>query len=117
MTDLLAVVEASGFAVALRSSVWLYPLVNTAHIIGIALLFGAIVPLDLRLLGAWKAVPVGTLARVLRPVAATGLAVAAAAGALLFITRASEYVASGFFQVKLLLIALAAANALALNLL
>ena len=43
------------------------------HIVGIALLFGGIVPLDLRLLGFWRSVPVETLARILVPIAITGL--------------------------------------------
>ena len=40
---------------ALRASRWVYPLVNTAHITGLAVLFGAILPLDLRLLGLCRA--------------------------------------------------------------
>ena len=35
--------QASALSQALRGSVWLYPLVNTGHVLGIALLFGAIV--------------------------------------------------------------------------
>jgi hypothetical protein len=96
----------------LRGSTWLYPLVNAGHIVGIALLFGAIVPLDLRLMGAWGGVPLGVLSRVLVPVAATGLGLAAIAGSLLFIAAASEYVASPFFQAKMLFIAVGLANVL-----
>ena len=43
-----AALEATALSQALRASIWLYPLVNTGHVVGIALLFGAIVPLDLR---------------------------------------------------------------------
>jgi hypothetical protein len=110
---LLAGLEATPLAVALRGSVWLYPLVNTAHLLGIALLFGAIAALDLRLIGAWRGVPAATLARVLAPVATAGLALAAAAGALLFIAKATDYAASGLFQAKLVVIGLAVANAAA----
>ena len=56
---------------ALRSARWTYAAVNAGHITGIALLFGAIVPLDLRLMGCFRQVPIRTLARVLVPVAAS----------------------------------------------
>ena len=54
---LLAGLEATAVAQTLRTSRWLYAATNTAHIFGIALLVGAIVPLDLRLLGWWPDVP------------------------------------------------------------
>jgi hypothetical protein len=96
---------------ALRTSRWVYPLVNTAHIAGLALLVGAIAPLDLRLLGAWRSVPLHLLARVLQPVAAAGLALAVAAGLALFAVSATKYAATPVFLVKLVLIAAALANA------
>src|SRR3546814_3819020 len=54
LADALAALQNLEPVAALRASRWVYPLVNTAHIAGIALLFGAIAPLDLRLLGAWR---------------------------------------------------------------
>ena len=38
-------VQATGLSQTLRASLWLYPMVNTGHVVGIALLFGAMVPL------------------------------------------------------------------------
>ncbi len=111
MIEALAGLEKLPFAVALRNSVWLYPLVNTAHIAGIALLFGAIVPYDLRLLGLWRGIDRADLARTLVPVAAAGLAVAAGAGALLFAARAGDYLNSPFFLAKMAVLALALAVA------
>jgi hypothetical protein len=100
----------------LRFSRWGYAAVNTAHVFGIALLVGAILPLDLRLLGVWRSVALEPLARVLIPVAATGLLLAMATGAFLFITRAPEYAALDLFLVKLALIATGAVHALSLHL-
>ncbi len=111
----LASLEGSALAATLRGSTWLYPLVNAGHILGIALLFGAVAPLDLRLMGAWRGIPLGALSRVLIPVAATGLGLAAVAGSLLFITNATEYAASAFFQAKMVVLALGVANALAFH--
>ena len=78
---LLAGLEATAVAQTLRGARWLYAADNTAHLFGIALLVGAILPLDLRLLGCWPGVPRAQLARVLVPVAAIGLAIAVLAGA------------------------------------
>jgi hypothetical protein len=113
LAEALAAIQGSALAVSLRGSTWLYPLVNTGHIVGIALLFGAIAPLDLRLMGAWRAIPLEALSRILVPMAGTGLLLAVLAGSLLFITKASEYAASTFFQAKMALLALGLANILA----
>jgi hypothetical protein len=69
----MAELEATVLAAALRGSVWAYPLVNAGHILGVALLIGSIVPLDLRLLGLWQAVPLASLWRVLTRITATAL--------------------------------------------
>lgn len=111
----LVSLEATALARALRASVWVYPLVNAGHILGVAVLVGAIVPLDLRLLGAWRAMPLEPLWQVLTRCAAVGLMLAVGFGALLFITRATEYAASGLFVSKMAIVALATANALALR--
>ena len=111
----LAALEGSALASALRNSVWVYPLVNAGHILGVALLVGAIFPLDLRLLGIWRSVALGPLWRMLSRTAAFGLALAILFGSLLFITRATEYAASPLFITKMLVIAAGITNALALN--
>lgn len=107
--------EATALAAALRDSTWSYPLINAAHIFGVALLVGSVVPLDLRLLGAWRSVPLASLWTVLTRTAGIGMALAIMFGALLFITRATEYVASNLFLAKMLVVFLGTANALALR--
>jgi len=113
---LLAAIQGSDLALALRFSRWSYAAVNTAHVLGIALLVGAVIPLDLRLLGLWSSVERDALVRVLVPVAATGLLLAVTAGLLLFSVRAVDYAALPILWVKLVLIALGIASALALHL-
>lgn len=115
MDALLAALEASAVAESLRGARWGYAAVNALHIFGIALLIGAILPLDLRLLGAWPGVPRRLLVRVLVPVAATGLSIAVIAGLLLFSVRASEYAGVGFLQAKLVLVAGGTLSALSLH--
>jgi hypothetical protein len=108
--------QASELSHTLRSSLWLYPLVNTGHVIGIALLFGAIAPLDLRLMGWCRSVPLDHLARTAIPVAVAGLLLAVSTGSLLFATRPLDYVAEPLFGLKMALLCAALLNALALRL-
>jgi plasmid stability protein len=100
---------------ALRSARWTYAAVNATHILGIALLVGAIVPLDLRLVGCFRQISIRTLARVLVPVAVFGLLLAIAAGSLLFSIRAVQYAGTTLFQIKMALVACGIANALLLR--
>ena len=108
----LAGLEGSWFAQALRTSRWGYPALNIAHLLGIALLFGSIVPLDLRALGLWGGVDLDTLAGVLVPAAVVGLVLAVTTGFGLFSVRASEYGSMPLFWGKLSLLGLGAANAI-----
>lgn len=110
---MLGALEQAAPIVALRESTFAFPLVNALHIIGIALLFGAIVSLDLRLLGWGRgAGSADSLATLLVPVAIAGLLIAIPAGLLMFATDARAYAASPLFQAKMVLVALAIGNAL-----
>ena len=113
---MLDAVAAWPVAAALRGSAIAYPLVNAAHIGAVGLLLGAIVTLDLRLLGAFRAHPVAHLAPPLLRVATLGFLAAAATGLLLFTTRPVAYAENPAFLAKLALIGLALVNALALRL-
>ena len=117
LMEILAGLEGSTLAAGLRGSKWVYPLVNAGHIAGIALLFGSIAGFDLRLMGLWPRVPQEALAKVLVPVAGTGLCLAAGFGSLLFIVKATEYAASSLFQAKMFMLAIGLANLLAYRLL
>jgi hypothetical protein len=98
----------------LRRSRWTYPAVNTAHILGVALLVGAIVPMDLRLIGVWRGdIALRGAVALLRPVAAAGAGLAVVTGALLFIVQATDYVGHTLFFVKIGLVMLGFTHALA----
>lgn len=115
MDAVAAAVEGLALAEWLRFSRWGYAAVNAAHILGVALLVGAIVPLDLRLLGLWRSVELRPLYRVLSRVAAAGLLLAIVSGTLLFSVRAAEYAAGDLFRAKVALVALGGLHALALH--
>jgi len=78
-------------------------------------LFGAVVVLDLRLLGAWRNVALDAIARPTVPVAGTGFAVAMTSGICLIATKATEYVGNPFIYVKFPAIALGVLNVVAVN--
>ncbi|KAA9009498.1 hypothetical protein F3S47_06915 [Histidinibacterium aquaticum] len=95
--------EATAVAQHLKVSRWTYPLVNAGHILGLALLVGAVLPMDLRLLR-------GRDGTDLRRYAAAGLAMAVVFGFLLFATQAGDYLGNRAFLVKMALLALALVN-------
>jgi len=113
--DLLTALHDWAPIAFLRGGRWSYAAVNAAHILGFALLIGAIVPLDLRLLGWRRDVSLASMARVLLPVATTGLVIAIAAGFLLFAVRAPDYAAKPLFWVKMALVICAIVNAALLH--
>jgi hypothetical protein len=98
---LLAWLEGSPLGHAIRSSgVWTYALLNLAHVLGISSLFGAVLALDLRLLGLWRRVPVGALARPVVPIAGAGFLLAVLSGACMLATNGTEYAGNPFLVLK-----------------
>jgi hypothetical protein len=105
MYELMAWLEASALGVSLRGlGVWTYGLLNLAHILGIATLFGTVLVLDLRLLGAWRGIPVAVLVRPTVPLAAAGFVLAVLSGVSMFSFNTTEYHGNPFFYIKLPLI-------------
>lgn len=94
-------------AAYLRTFGTAYLLVNAAHVLGLSVLVGAILPLDLRLLGLFRSAPVAVLAPVLVRSAACGAGLAVATGLWLFTVRPAEYLANPAFLAKLALLAAA----------
>lgn len=96
-------------ALWLQQSGTAYLFVNAAHILGLGLLLGAILPLDLRLvLGRLQALSV--LAPVAIRTAALGLVLALLTGAWLFSVSPANYLDNPAFRWKLLLLSLALVN-------
>ena len=98
-------------ALFLRGSTLAYATLNAAHIFAIGLIVGAIATLDLRVLGLFRGVPLGALARPLTRVAAAGVLFAVATGFLLFSVRPTAYAENPAFLTKIALVAVGVANA------
>jgi len=109
---MLAAVEASALAEAIRRSLWAYPLLETIHIASIGVLLGSLLLLELRIFGLGREIAVVALARLSARTALAAFAAAATSGSLLFISAASEMAAHPAFRVKLVLIVSAGGNAL-----
>ena len=113
MLGLLTWLEGSALGEALRGSgVWTYGLLNLAHITGISTLFGSVLLLDLRLLGAWPGLPAAALKRATVPLSAIGFVLAALSGICMITFNATEYVDNPFLLIKFPAIGLALVNAL-----
>lgn len=101
----------TGPATALRESLWMFPIVETIHVLAITLLAGSITILDLRLLGVLlRGVRVTTVARQVLPVVWTGFGILTVSGLLLFAAEAAKSYSNPAFRIKLALLVLAGLN-------
>lgn len=89
-----------------------YGAASALHVVGLALLFGPIALVDLRLAGALRSLDVTALT-LLRTTAKIGTGLAVLTGILLASARPDEYFANPTFLAKLAVVAIALANALA----
>jgi len=107
----LQAIQDAPMSLAISASPWLFPTLETLHVIALALVVGAIANLDLRLLGlAWRRTPVDRLARGLLPLTWGAFGAAVGTGGLMFVSNAATYGVNRAFQIKLALIALAGVN-------
>ena len=109
--------EQTAIGASVRQSLWLFPAIETAHLLGMALLMATIGAFDLRLLGWVMArTPVSGLAWRVLPFAWAGFAVQVVTGAMLFSSEASHMYVNPAFRIKMLLIGLAGVHALVFQL-
>jgi hypothetical protein len=96
---------------ALTQHAFAYPLLEVAHILGISLLIGNLVLLELRVFGRGATLPMKDLAKLSLTLAVTGFGIAAASGLTMFATQANELINNGAFKLKMLLLFVVACNA------
>jgi uncharacterized protein DUF6644 len=104
-------------SVAIRESIWVYPILNVLHCVGILLVAGTIVVVDLRLLGlGLRRAPVSSVVRQVLPWTLTGFGFMALTGSMLAWSEPVRLYRSLFFPWKLVFIAMAGLNALLFHL-
>ena len=108
ITAAFTALEQSSLGAAARGSAWLYPLANLGHVLGAALLVGAIVTFDIQVLR--RAKNVGVIARAVTPVAAFGLILQVASGTVLLAADAMPMVVNPAFRFKMAMFALGLIN-------
>ena len=95
-------VQYSPPLIAMRSSPWLFPVIATIHLMGLAVIGGAVLVVDLRLLGfGLRRQPVAQLARDAERWLFGSLLVMVSTGILLFMCFATKYYYLTFFWVKM----------------
>lgn len=100
--------ESTGLGLMIRESVWVFPVIEAVHLLGLSLLGGALLIVDLRLLGAGLThTPAALLARQVRPWLIAGVVLMVATGVPLFLSEAVKCYYSQAFWVKILTLPLA----------
>jgi hypothetical protein len=90
-----------GVSVAIRESVWMSPLVNVAHLLALVMFIGAVLIVDLKLLGSDEGTPVDAVARGAAPWLRTGFLLLFLTGVPQLISNALREYYSVFFWIKI----------------
>jgi hypothetical protein len=105
--------EDTGLASYIRHSLYVFPFLEAVHVMALAVVFGTVTIVDLRVLGlASTARPFQRVADELLRWTWAGFAVSVLTGATMFTTNARVYADNTAFRIKLVLLALAGLNML-----
>jgi hypothetical protein len=106
-------IQETSTSTALRESAYVLSIIETVHVLALAMAVGTVMWFDLRLLGvSMRRDPVSEVYNQLKPCMFAGFAIMFVTGALLFWSHAAECYASPYFRVKVVLLAVAAMNIL-----
>jgi hypothetical protein len=109
--ELLAALEASFIATRIRESLYLFPLIEATHVIGLTMVFGTIAIVDLRLLGiASTGRPFSRIASDIMKWTWAAFALTVVTGLLMFVTNAAVYYDNVYFRAKMLMLLCAGIN-------
>jgi len=110
--DLMKWLEATPFSTFLRESLWTYPIIESVHVLSLALFLGFAILLDLRLLGVGlRHVKVSELTERILPWTFIGAAIMVLSGLLLFAGDPAKFYGSFFMRIKFLMLGVAVLNA------
>jgi len=107
MGPLLHALQNSAFSawVVGSDTIWAYPMILTMHTVGLGIVVGAAVIVDLRLLGVGPGIPLDEVNRVF-PIFWLGFFINLVSGVMLFVSEAEDKATQPVFLVKLILVAI-----------
>ena len=106
---LLSWLESTAYSDWILTSYTGWPLMLSAHAIGLAIIVGISFSLNLRMLGLYSAIPFSTMCKFV-PIAWAGFIINLCTGLSLFMTQATTYITSGPFITKITFIILGCVN-------
>ena len=95
----------------MRDIFWMWPFMENWHFLGLSILFGALLAIDLRVLGFAKSIPMKPVMWLI-PLALVGFAINLITGIFFFCGDPFRYYYNTAFQWKMAMIVLAGINAL-----
>lgn len=111
MQGFVNAVEGSAINDWILSSAWLWPGLEILHFIGLSLLLGSLLVIDLRLAGFFRRIDIGATHKLL-PWTFIGFSLNLITGILFVLGDPARYTANIGFRIKMLLVLLAGLNAL-----
>lgn len=103
MLEWLEWLENTGVARMVQESSWGYPLILSSHAVGMAILAGIVLMINLRILGLASGIPLASFKTMYR-FALIGLVINAASGTLLFVANPDAFYESNPFRIKIILL-------------
>lgn len=111
LIDFCSWLQDRPFSIAIAESAWMFPMIETVHVIGLTLVFGSIAMLDLRLLGlARKNSAVTEVSHDVLALTWCAFVVTAISGVLMFCSAATRYFENTPFRFKIALLVIAGLN-------
>jgi hypothetical protein len=114
MDSFLQMIQQTAFADGLRQSTWVYPITLTLHSVGLAMVVGVLLVIDLRIVGVTRSLPLLPLKRLMTLVWLF-FAVNATTGIMLLTTDAMKFYYSTAFRFKMSAIVIGVVLALVMN--
>ena len=112
---IVVTLKATALSHFVIQSKWMWPLCETLHFVGLALLIGVVGLLDLRLLGHFRHLPLRAVHSLI-PWGILGFVINLVTGALFFIGAPDQYLGNVAFYFKLVFLAVAGCNVLVFEL-
>ena len=110
-TNIWESIEYSKLGTTIAESTWMFPTIETLHVIALVTVLGMIVIVDLRLIGvASRSLAVTKLSKDTLPWVWGAFIMAAITGSLLFVSKATSYVINPYFLWKMVMLSLAGMN-------